>query len=227
MESGAGEGSSSLFSTADDDESLKSTTDADLLKCAWRMEKAAPEILQIEADLVQRSREQIQLMEDTVEDFISNGVDPLIVSLSLMDLDRTMFLLRSYLRIRLQKIEKYMLHIHKTTELWNRLSKQEQTFANRCIKDLEEHFDKSVLSKLPNRYKSSLKQSVISEEDDMVPEPQLDTFVICRTNRSLGAPLQLDNSGVEDPVDLNPDDLYAVRYKAIKPLVYSGQINLV
>ncbi|GFZ13895.1 hypothetical protein Acr_24g0000850 [Actinidia rufa] len=126
MESGSGEGSSSMFSAADDDESLKSTTDADLLKRAWRTEKAAPEILKIEADLVQRSREQIQLM-----------------------------------------IEKYVLHIHKTPELWNRLSKQEQKFANRCIKDLEEHFEKSVLSKLPDRYKSSLKQSVISEEDDM------------------------------------------------------------
>ena len=32
---------------------------------------------------------------------------------------------------------------------------------------MEEHFEKSVLSKLPDRYKSSLKQSVISEEDDM------------------------------------------------------------
>ena len=51
-----------MFSAADDDESLKSTTDADLLKRAWRTEKAAPEILKIEADLVQRSREQIQLM---------------------------------------------------------------------------------------------------------------------------------------------------------------------
>ncbi|KAL6990094.1 hypothetical protein U1Q18_015842 [Sarracenia purpurea var. burkii] len=209
-----------------DYESLISTTDAELLKRAWRIEKAAPEILQFEAALVQRSREQIQLMEETVEESMTSGIDPLTVSLYQMDLDRTLFLLRSYLRIRLQKIEKYMVHIHKTTELWNRLSKQEQKFAKRCITDLEEHFEKSVLSKLPDRYKSSLKQSVISEDDDMVPEPQLDTYVICRTKRSLGA-LQLDNSGVEDPVDLDPDDLYAVRYNSIKSLVYSGQIDLV
>ncbi|XP_058210964.1 DNA replication complex GINS protein SLD5 isoform X3 [Rhododendron vialii] len=181
MDSGAWDGSAA----ADDHESLSSTNDAELLKRAWRTEKAAPEILQFEAGLVQRSREQIQLV-----------------------------------------IEKYMFHIHKNTELWNRLSEQEQKFAQRCIEDLEDHFDKSVLSKLPDRYKSSVKQSVISEEDDMVPEPQLDTYVICRTKGSLGA-LQLDNSGVEDPVDLDPGDLYAVRYKSIKPLVYSGQIELV
>ncbi|XP_052188408.1 DNA replication complex GINS protein SLD5 [Diospyros lotus] len=225
MDSGSGEGSS-RSSMMDDPEFLSSTTDAELLKRAWRTEKAAPEILQFEAALVQRSREQIQLVEETVEESMAGGVDPLIVSLHQMDLDRTLFLLRSYLRIRLQKIEKYMVHIHKTTELWNRLSKQEQKFAKRCIEDLEDHFEKSVLSTLPDRYKSSLKQSVISEEDDMVPEPPLDSYVICRTQKSLGA-LQLDNSGEEDPVDLDPNDLYAVRYNSIKPLVYSGRIDLV
>ncbi|KAI8555604.1 hypothetical protein RHMOL_Rhmol05G0185700 [Rhododendron molle] len=210
-----------------------SNNDAELLKRAWRTEKAAPEILQFEARLVQRSREQIQLVEGILEDLLESGSDPLIVSLNQIDMDRTLYLLRSYLRTRLQKIEKYMFHIHKNTELWNRLSEQEQKFAQRCIEDLEDHFDKSVLSKLPDRYKSSVKQSVISEEDDMVPEPQLDTYVICRTKTSLGT-LQLDNrqsiiffGGVEDPVDLDPGDLYAVCYKSIKPLVHSGRIELV
>ncbi|GMP57122.1 hypothetical protein ACSBR2_013682 [Camellia fascicularis] len=221
MESGSGEGS-----MMDDYESLISTTDAELLKRSWRNEKAAPEILQFELSLVQRSTEQIQLMEETVEESMTSGVDPLTVSLYQMDLDRTQFLLRSYIRIRLQKIEKYMAHIHKTTELWNRLSKQEQKYAQRCIEDLKEHFEKSVLSKLPDRYKSSLKQSVISEEDDMVPEPQLDTYVICRAKRSLGA-FQLDDSAEENPVSLDAGDPYAIRYKSIKSLVYSGQIDLV
>lgn len=37
----------------------------------------------------------------------------------------------------------------------------------RCSEDIEQHFEDSVLSKMPDRYKSHLKQSVISEEDDM------------------------------------------------------------
>lgn len=43
-------------------EMLMSTTDVELLKTAWRNEKAAPEILQFQAQLVKRAREQIQLM---------------------------------------------------------------------------------------------------------------------------------------------------------------------
>ncbi|KAL3510016.1 hypothetical protein ACH5RR_029417 [Cinchona calisaya] len=224
MESGAGE-RSSQYSEMDDYESLISTTDAELLKRAWQNEKAAPQILRFEAALVQRSREQIQLMEETVEEYTRNGSDPLTVSLYQMDLDRTLFLLRSYLRTRLQKIEKYMFHIQKTTELWNRLSRPEQKFMGRCIEDMEQHLDQSVLSKLPSSYKSHLKQSSSSEEDDMVPEPQLDTYVICRSNRFLGA-FQLDDSG-EETVNIEADDLYALPYKSIKPLVETGQIDLV
>lgn len=46
----------------DDYETLLSTTDVELLKRAWRNEKAAPDILRFETDLIGRIREQIQLM---------------------------------------------------------------------------------------------------------------------------------------------------------------------
>lgn len=46
----------------------------------------------------------IYLQEENVEQDAQSGIDPLTVSLYQMDLDRTQFLLRSYLRIRLQKV---------------------------------------------------------------------------------------------------------------------------
>lgn len=58
-----------------------STTDAELLKQARRNEKAAPEILQFETALIQRSGEKIQLMEETVEKFSKDGGDIFAVSL--------------------------------------------------------------------------------------------------------------------------------------------------
>lgn len=56
MDSGSRQGS------MDDYQSLISMTDVEHLKRAWRQEKAAPEILQFEAALIQRIKEQIQLM---------------------------------------------------------------------------------------------------------------------------------------------------------------------
>ncbi|PWA61794.1 DNA replication protein [Artemisia annua] len=73
--------------------------------------------------------------------------------------------LLSFLEIYYQnEIEKFMFHIQKTADLWARLSKQEQKFARRSIEDMKQHFEQSVLSKLPERYNSHSKQSVISEE---------------------------------------------------------------
>ncbi|KHN39294.1 DNA replication complex GINS protein SLD5 [Glycine soja] len=184
-------------SMGDDYEALIATTDAELLKRAWRNEKAAPEILRYESDLVSRVKKVIQFMEETVEEKSSGGTNPLSVSLYQMDLDRTLFLLRSYLRIRIQKIEKFVFHIQKTEELWNRLSKDEKDFAKACENDLKQHLDESVLLKLPKDYKSVLRQSSMSEEDDMVPEPQLDTFVLCRSKEYLTG-IQLEDGPVDD-----------------------------
>ncbi|KAF9594635.1 hypothetical protein IFM89_034257 [Coptis chinensis] len=209
-----------------DDPSIATTpNDVEPMKRAWRNEKASPEILEFQSDLVDRIRGQIELNERNVEEFEQNGTDPLTISLYQMDLDRSQFLLRSYLRIRLYKIEKYMIYISKTTDMWNRLSEQEQKFAKRCIDDMEKHLTQSVLSRLPFGYQSMMKQSISSEEDDLVPEPQLDTFVFCKSKGSLGA-FQLDESG-DEIVDLVADDLYVLRYKSVKPLIENGQIDVV
>ncbi|GJN36086.1 hypothetical protein PR202_gb24922 [Eleusine coracana subsp. coracana] len=219
-----------MSSWDDDDESASAaTTDVELLKRAWRNEKAAPEVLRFDKDLVDRVREQIQLLvrhfscpiffffrcscggsltvrdvvvrqEETLDDFTDSGVDDLVVSLYQMDLDRTLFLLRSYLRLRLQKIEKYTMHISRSQDLKDRLSEQEQKFAKSCGEIMEKHLKQSVLSKLPYGYGDEFvtKQSLSSTEDDMififlpVPEPQLDTFVFCKTKSDVGA-FQLDD----------------------------------
>ncbi|XVF28190.1 hypothetical protein REPUB_Repub15cG0007600 [Reevesia pubescens] len=214
MASGSGERSTE--EQIDDYETLISTTDVELLKRAWRNEKAAPEILPFQDGLVKRAKEQIQLMEETVDDFAESGHDPLIASLYQMDLDRAQFLLRSYLRVRLQKIEKLMFYIWEKDTYRNRLSMEEEKFTERCIRDIGNHLEETVLSKLPDNYQSVLKQSIISEEDDMgnsnnllqlshfyvnasvfcacaLPEPQLDAFVVAKCQRAT-RPLYLDGS---------------------------------
>ncbi|CAH2044680.1 unnamed protein product [Thlaspi arvense] len=209
-----------------DFETLASTSDVELLKRAWRNEKAAPEILQYEGALVERAKGQIELVEENIEDYVNNGVDPLVVSLYQMDLDRTQFLLRSYLRVRLLKIEKFMFHNLKSEEAESRLSEQEKVFAKSCADDLAKHFEKCVLSKLPENYQSVLKQSLISEADDMVPQPHLDTFVVCRSNNFVSLNLYEEGESPET-VEMERGDLYFIRYKIVKGAIESGKIDLI
>ena len=56
MDGRDGEGSTEEYET------LIQTTDVELLKRAWRQEKAAPEILKFEADLIARLTGQIELV---------------------------------------------------------------------------------------------------------------------------------------------------------------------
>ncbi|XP_039059773.1 DNA replication complex GINS protein SLD5-like [Hibiscus syriacus] len=230
MGSSAGEWSAEQI---DDYETLISTTDVELLKKAWRNEKVSPEILPFEEALVKRAKEQIQLMEETVDDFVESGHDPLIASLYQMDLDRAQFLLRSYLRVRLQKIEKFMFYIWKTDTYRNRLSMEEEKFTERCIRDIGKHLEETVLSNLPDNYQSVLNQSVISEEDDMVPEPLLDTFVVAKCERTT-RPLYLDGSRQSTGFDsrddhflMVPGDLCILRYRPFQEELMSGNISLV
>ncbi|EOA12591.1 hypothetical protein CARUB_v10027087mg [Capsella rubella] len=221
MASNSEEGESSA-----DYETMMSTSDVELLKRAWRNEKAAPEILQYEGALVQRAKEQIELVEETIDDYVENGIDPLVVSLYQMDLDRTQFLLRSYLRVRLLKIEKFMFHNLKSEEAERQLSEQEKVFATRCADDLAKHFEESVLLKLPENYQSVLKQSLISEVDDMVPQPHLDTFVVCKSKNFVSLNLYEEGESPET-VEMERGDLYFIRYKIVKGAIESGQIDLI
>lgn len=200
-------------------------SDVQLLRRAWRNEKAAPEILAHEKLLVDRVREQILLMEDTLSTFGGEVSDELMVSMYRMDVDRTTYLLRAYLRIRLLKLEMFAMHILRTEELWDRLSEQEQEYAQRYIDSLQKHMENSVLNKLPFGYQSMLRQASSSEEDDMIPEPQLDTFVFCRSKGPIGS-FQLDDKG-DESVDLMGDDLYILRYRPVKGLLETDRIELV
>ncbi|MCL7039936.1 hypothetical protein MKW94_027526 [Papaver nudicaule] len=156
----------------------------ELLKSAWRNEKASPA-------------------------YAEDGKDALMVSLYQMDLDRTEFLLRSYLRTRIQKVG---------------IAPVPCCFCC-CKENMENHLKQNVLSRLPYGYQDFCKQSLSSEEDDMVPQPQLDTFVFCKSKVSVG-PFQLDERG-DDVLDLSKDDFYVLRYKSIKPLVETGKMDLV
>ncbi|KAG6548523.1 hypothetical protein Mapa_010011 [Marchantia paleacea] len=200
-------------------------SDVDLLRRVWQNEKCAPEILPYEATLVERVREQIQLMEN-IEAFATEIKDDLMLSLYRMDVNRTLFLLRSYLRARLYKIEKFPIHIVDNAELWDRLSEHEQEYTNKYCEILAKHFEQTVLIRLPDQYGSMLKQtSLASEENDMITQPQLNTFVFCRSRGAIGS-FQLDDKG-DEAVDLMTDDLYILRYKPVRKLLVTDKIELI
>ncbi|XP_039070938.1 uncharacterized protein LOC120217989 [Hibiscus syriacus] len=105
--------------------------------------------------------------------------------------------------------------------------------SERCIRDIGKHLEETVLSKLHDNYQSVLKQPITSEEDDMVPEPQLDTFVVAKRERTT-RPLKLDGcrqsagfDSRDDHFQMVPGDLCILRYRPFEEELMSGNISLV
>ena len=85
-------------------------------------------------------------MEDTSEMFLAN--------IYRLELERVEYILRSYLRTRLFKIEKNYKYILKNEEQEKKLSKEELLYCKKYKDLIEKHFSKSFLNFIPTRSKS-------------------------------------------------------------------------
>lgn len=98
----------------------------------------------------------------------------MVVMVYQMELDRANFLLASYLRTRLKKIEKYILHIMTSDRIKKTvLSEQELVFAEGYYKIMEQHLHALYLDGIPEKFRSFLGSTVGQLDRAMIPEPDL------------------------------------------------------
>lgn len=83
------------------------------MKEAWINEKFAPEILPHKNEVVECLLGQISYMEKNLENLGNNDMQKMLHQ---MELDRLRFIVTSYLRIRLEKIETYVFAILNADE---------------------------------------------------------------------------------------------------------------
>ncbi|KAK9819598.1 hypothetical protein WJX72_000134 [[Myrmecia] bisecta] len=199
-------------------------SDAGLMKQMLINEKAAPEILTYQADLVARLEELIENQDQRIQDNDSPDAE-LIRSLYLQELLRVKYLLRSYLRTRIQKIEQYVMHILDDPEYQERLSPKELEYAKEFFVTSGQHLKEKVLQHMPPGFDKLLKQSATSEGNDTIPMPDLDRHVFCHVLEDRGT-VELEETGTET-AEFNKDDLYVVRYRPIRDLVQDGWVRLI
>ncbi|XP_051923041.1 DNA replication complex GINS protein SLD5 [Hippocampus zosterae] len=202
-------------------------TPADLiakLEKAWLNEKFSPELLANQAEVVECVIEQLTHMEANLQR-VKKG-DPK-ASIHRMEIDRIRFVLCSYLRSRLQKIEKFYPHVLEKEKSRSKgepalLSPEEFAFAKEYAANTESHLKSVALSHMPP----------ILQTLDMlkaVPAPCLDSFVFLRVKESqeniLVEPETDDQR--EYVVDLEEGSQHLMRYRTIAPLISSGAAQLI
>ncbi|XP_061448564.1 DNA replication complex GINS protein SLD5 isoform X1 [Rhineura floridana] len=194
------------------------------LEQAWMNEKFAPELLESKSEVVECVVEQLEHMETNLKQAKRGDLK---ISIHRMEVERIRYVLSSYLRCRLRKIEKYFPHVlekEKTRAEGDPsiLSPEEFAFAKEYMANTEAHLRNVALKHMPpNLQKVDLLKAV--------PKPNLDSFVFLRVNErqeNILVEAETDEQS-EYVIDLDEDSQHLIRYKTIAPLVASGAVQLI
>ncbi|KAL7276730.1 GINS complex subunit [Rhizina undulata] len=202
-----------------------STRDINDLTRSWIAERTAPEILPFQNSLLERLMERIRQQIELVETQTGN-LDPKAnfrLILIQTELERVKFLVRSYLRARIHKIDTQALYILATPSARNHLSPTELSYLKSHLALLNSHFLASFLRNFPEQLR---RLDDTAGGISMIEEPDMDGAVFCKVvkdveNRLVRIP------GTDAEFELRKGDIYVVRYSAVRAFVLNGEVELI
>lgn len=216
----------------------------------WRNERCSPELLPYPELLLSRILSRLQRQIEFIES-LSMGLltDPsnnsttnnssndsdnsnnnnISLKLPLLcmeaEIERLKFLIRSFLRCRLSKIDKYsMYYLQKETINSDLLSKQEQFYLQKHSEILIKLFNNTTLKFMPEQL-----QAIQDTEGSisMIDEPNLDDFVFIAVKLdNIETSFTVTITELDEEVELTKGGVYVMRYKVIKHLLFDGKIQL-
>ncbi|CDS08152.1 hypothetical protein LRAMOSA02100 [Lichtheimia ramosa] len=190
---------------------------------AWINERNAPELLPYKRYLVEPLLKAIEDQTEMIMDTMDNPQRKFISMLFQNEIERIKFVVRSYLRTRLYKIEKCTLEIlRRANQDDNILSPQETAYARRYQELLESHNHDSFLHLMPA---GQHKQDEKVADYDMVVRANMEAPVFIRVRENCG-PVQLDQRD-EETTMLEKDDIYILRYNVIRDMLLGGNVELI
>lgn len=227
----------------------------------WRNERCSPELLPYPLLLMNRMLRRVQEQMDHIENvsmgFLeeSEGLESGFESASApnnklqllcmeAELERVKFVIRSYLRCRLNKVDKYMLFLRQLsdnqddpniTPLNELLSSHELHYHERHSTILLKLLNNSILKHMPPEL-----QAINDTEGSvsMVDEPDWNKFVFIYVNGIPDDPLLEEGesgklcytvsiSDLNEDVELTVGGIYVMPYSVIRDLLMQGKVELI
>ncbi|KAI0146560.1 hypothetical protein BJ166DRAFT_470597 [Pestalotiopsis sp. NC0098] len=201
------------------------TRDLQMLTRAWVAERSAPELLKWPTDgLFERVNERIKSQIERIED-MTGDMDPktnfaLIVLQT--ELERFKFLVRSYLRARVAKVDRHALHYLSSASLRARLSPTELAYATRHQALLHNHYLSSFLGSFPANLQNL---NDTSGNITMIDAPDLEGAVFLRLLRD--AVVEGRGTDADGRMAGREGDIVILRWSDAKPLVDEAKAELV
>ena len=202
------------------------------LKRAWNDEKNAPILLKFKSTEVARfqtllaSRErEIEALENCANES-GDGNEMLLSAIGREELNRAKYVLRSYLRTRIKKIQQFPVHVLQREQ--EAVSGKELAFTEELVKAYEEHA-KSVLANFPLlEYQSAFMEFGDDKNEDeeltMVSHPnEANKMVFIRILEDVGIFKFDDGTDEGDGYDLKKGVILFCKFEQFKGLLESSE----
>ncbi|CEP63444.1 DNA replication protein SLD5 LALA0_S08e02608g [Lachancea lanzarotensis] len=240
--------------------------DFETLITHWRNERMSPELLPFPHLLMQRTLRRVQEQVEHIEVLSMGYLDDtggsadasdsrnatLLSKLPLLgmeaDLERLRFVLRSFLRCRLAKIDKYNLYLRQFNEegaavsLDELLSRQELEYHERHFAILLKLLNNSILRHLPPELQAvddndgSVKMVEEPEwtrfvfvfvsgpdpKKEQVPDPRL---LVSETTGQQFYPVTIQE--LQEEAELAIGGIYVMRYNVVRELILENKVQLI
>lgn len=211
----------SIRNEEDEGEDLTAQKVLEILESAWLNEKLSPEILPHKMEYVDCMLEQIKYMESNI-DRLPKG--DLKVDIHKIELERIRYIVTSYLRCRLKKIEQFascILEEEAVRDADNRyLSDSELKFAVEFVQHLDTHFD-TVLKEMPWNLQTL-------ENTEKRIKPNLNSYVFLRTKTSVSNVIVKDVfENREEEVTLDENSQHLLPYHSVSDNVKNDTVQLI
>jgi len=188
-------------------------------------ERHAPDILPNEGELLAGLLDHIRSQSETVQllrtDPSSSEEEHFRIMLVQTEVERVKFIVRSYLRTRLFKIEKFARYIMTNPEVQQRLSESEVDHARRFARLTDQHFYNAVLQSLPETQQTLDDQPPFVPSMITEPDKTRAVFVLARQDCP---PVRLPDGTA---LEMRKGHISLTPYSVVEQLIARGEVELV
>ncbi|KAF2436076.1 GINS complex, Sld5 component [Tothia fuscella] len=216
-----------ILADLDRESTPQENLDLQSLTRSWVAERVAPELIPYPEELMERVLERIARQIEVIEEQ-TGSMDPktnfkLIVIQT--ELERFKFLVRSFLRARIAKIDAHPLHytnVSATTTITpSLLSLFEHQYLTAHQSLLSTHYRTSFLSQFPTQLQ---RLDDTTGGISMIDKPDGDAAVFVRVLRDCGV---VAVEGTDVRCEMNKGDVFVVRWSAVRGRVLGGDVELI
>lgn len=190
-------------------------------------ETIAPEVLPFESAVVDGIVDQIQYMNENMQR-LKSKLDRFCVEQHQMELERMSFVLRKYFRTRLEKIERsakdLVLKLNEPDgkeAVMRLLSSAELKYLDRYVTSMDQHMEKTVLSKVPAIVRNFKLTDIASDEKTQFDCNYVFVKAVVPTNVTVDDPVV-----GQEVVVMDRGSQHFLPYSAVRTHLTSGSKDL-